>query len=155
MKVLLRQYKIIGTMSDTFSNHTIKEVADTDGCILPEFAIPKLRTFLPDNKETDNEITQVTLEASKDPEGVTREIVASRRFITCMNDSNKTMTDQKVKDDEVARLGKALHNRMVEMLWDSLTLMGQADIAITDVRESKLVECLTPNFASTVKNASE
>ena len=60
MKVLLRQYEIIGTMSDTFTNHTIKEVANTDGCILPEFAIPKLQTFLPDNKKTDDEISQVT-----------------------------------------------------------------------------------------------
>ena len=56
-------------------------------------------------------------------------------------------------DGEVAQLGKALHNRLEEMMWDTLTLQGQADLTITDVRETKLVECLTPSFASTVKNA--
>ena len=48
-----------------------------------------------------------------------------------------------------------MHARLSEMMWDSLTLTGQADLAIAEVREAKLVECLTPNFATTVKNASK
>ena len=70
-----------------------------------------------------------------------------------MTGSYKPMSDGRKTDGEVAQLGKALHNRLEEMMWDTLTLQGQADLTITDVRETKLVECLTPSFASTVKNA--
>ena len=63
------------------------------------------------------------------------------------------MSDGRKTDGEVAQLGKALHNRLEEMMWVTLTLQGQADLAITDVRETKLVECLTHSFASTAKNA--
>ena len=89
----------------------------------------------------------------KDPEAMAREIVASRRYVSWMNDSYKNMVNLKAKDGEIARLGKALHSRMGETLWDTLTLVGQADLAITDVRETKLAECPTPGFISTVRIA--
>ena len=63
------------------------------------------------------------------------------------------MAEDRKSDVEVARLGKALHGTMASMMWDTLTLMGQADLSVTDVRETKLVSCLTPSFAYTVSNA--
>ena len=139
MKVQLRQYEIMGAMSDTFTNYQRILIMDSDRVMLPEFAIPN--------------VAMLGAEVAKDPQGVARELLASRRFITWMTDSYKSMSDGRKTDGEVAQLDKALHNRLEEMMWDTLTLQGQADLAITDVRETKLVECLTPSFASTVKNA--
>ena len=140
-------------MSDTFTNYQRIQIMDSDRVMLPEFAIPKLRSFLPDGEETEDNVAMLGAEVAKDPQGVARELLASRRFITWMTDSYKSMSDGRKTDGEVAQLDKALHNRLEEMMWDTLTLQGQADLAITDVRETKLVECLTPSFASTVKNA--
>ena len=39
-----------------------------------------------------------------------------------MTGSYKPMSDGRKTDGEVAQLGKALHNRLEEMMWDTLTL---------------------------------
>ena len=109
--------------------------------------------FLQDDEETQAGIASLAEDAAKDPGGVAREMFASRKLISWLSNSYKEMAEGRRDDGEVARLGKALHARVGEMMWDTLTLTGQADLAITDVRESKLVECLTPAFASTVRNA--
>ena len=107
MKVQLRQYEIMGAMSDTFNYQRI-QIMDSDRVMLPEFAIPN--------------VAMLGAEVAKDPQGVARELLASRRFITWMTGSYKPMSDGRKTDGEVAQLGKALHNRLEEMMWDTLTL---------------------------------
>ena len=122
VKVKLHQYEIMGAMSDTFTNYQRIQIMDSDGVMLPEFAIPKLRSFLPDGEETEDNVAMLGAEVAKDPQGVARELLASRKFITWMTGSYKSMSDGRKTDGEVAQLGKALHNRLEEMMWDTLTL---------------------------------
>ena len=53
----------------------------------------------------------------------------------------------------VAQVGKKMHEKLFDMMWDTITLAGQADLAVVEVREAKLIECLTTNFAASLKNA--
>ena len=78
MKVQLRQYEIMGAMSDTFTNYQRIQIMDSDRVMLPEFAIPKLRSFLPDGEETEDNVAMLGAEVAKDPQGVARELLASR-----------------------------------------------------------------------------
>ena len=112
----------MGAMSDTFTNYQRIQIMDSDRVMLPEFTIPKLRSFLPDGEETEDNVAMLGAEVAKDPQGVARELLASRRFITWMTGSYKPMSDGRKTDGEVAQLGKALHNRLEEMMWDTLTL---------------------------------
>ena len=141
-------------MADSFTKHNSVVVTDEQGVPLPEYQIPKLRSFLQDDEETQAGIASLAEEAAKDPVGVAWEMFASRKLISWMTNSYKVMTEGRRDDGEVAWLGKALHARVGEMMWDTLTLCGQADIAITDIRETRLLDCLTPGFASKLKKAS-
>ena len=41
------------------------------------------------------------------------------------------------------------------MMWDTLTLVGQTDLAVSDVREASLTDSLTKNFAVSLKQAAK
>ena len=77
MKVLLRQYEIVGAMSETFNNYKSVSIVDEEGVPLPEFARPKLKTFLPDDEETETNLAKLSKSAARDPEGVAREVLAN------------------------------------------------------------------------------
>ena len=94
-------------MADTFTNHKIVAVTDDEGVPLPEFQIPKLRSFLHDNEETEAEVAALAAEAAKDPKGVAREVVASRKFIGWMNASYKEMTEGRRQSENFARVHSA------------------------------------------------
>ena len=59
VKVQLRQYEIMGAMSDTFTNNYQRIlIMDSDRVMLPEFAIPN--------------VAMLGAEVAKDPQGVAR-----------------------------------------------------------------------------------
>ena len=58
VKVQLRQYEIMGAMSDTFTNYQRILIMDSDRVMLPEFAIPN--------------VAMLGAEVAKDPQGVAR-----------------------------------------------------------------------------------
>ena len=154
VKVMLRQYEIIAVLEDPLSTYKPVSVADQDNVLLPEFSVPLLKSFFDDEKEeTRTELAQIAEDAYKDPKGIAREVYASRAFIKWMTRAYRSVIEEKVKDETAATCGQALFKKSSEILWDSLTLAGQTDLAITDAREAKLAECLTQNFNNTVKNA--
>ena len=46
-----------------------------------------------------------------------------------------------------------MHNVLSEMMWDTINLARQADLAVGKVREAKLIKCLTTYCATTLKYA--
>lgn len=142
MKVLLRQYETVGTLESSFAKYEPLNVVDKDGVFLPEHCIPLLRSYLdgPDHEEKGAEMLQ---QAAKDNEGLAWEVIASRGLIAWLTRAYKDLAAEKVRDQDVATLGKRLHGTMADMMWDCLTLCGQADLAITDVRETRLLDSWT------------
>ena len=53
----------------------------------------------------------------------------------------------------MALLGRKVHSQVTDLLWDLLTLVGQEDLTIKEVWETKLMQFLTPSFQSTLKSS--
>ena len=56
--------------------------------------------------------------------------------------------------DKVAREGQHLQKLSSELVWDQLQLTGQADVFLSEARESRYEEFLMPVFKDEVKSRS-
>ena len=134
-----------------FNSWHPKFTRDQDGVPLPEYAIPRLKTFL-DQPEDTEEVQGILDLIEEDPRAVAYELLAQRRLNSRLSSGFKDLLVMSDEATAVGKLGQRLHGRCSEMLFDQLTLAGQTDLSIKGVREARLSECLTPGFNSTLQN---
>ena len=151
VKVSLRHYEALGMVQEDFSAWDPKFTRDQDGVPLPEYTIPRLKSFL-DQQDDTVEVQGILDQIEEDPRAVAFELLAQRRLSAHLSVGFKDLLVLADEATAVGKLGKRLHERCSDMLFDQLTLAGQADLSVKGVREARLSECLTPGFNSTLQN---
>ena len=66
----------------------------------------------------------------------------------------KKVLTKLVKADGISRLAKESHIKIKDWSWDLLQLIGQADVFLTKVRETKYEDFLQPGFKVEMENRS-
>ena len=60
------------------------------------------------DEATEADLAKLTGDAARDPDGIAKEVLAQRRFITWINSAYSSMLEGRVADAGVARLGKVI-----------------------------------------------
>ena len=98
VKLLLRQYEVLATLDDTFTKFQRTGTMDADDCLLPDYAVPRLKDLVNQSDGDRSQISKIVADSAKAPEDFATELLALRRFRSDMIKKYETVA--KVQNHE-------------------------------------------------------
>ena len=153
VKVELKHFEALAVSDAAIKKYDPVEVFDGDEAT-DDWALADLSSYLTAPDIVDDSIQD--LEFNRDNfDRVRAELEAyKRKDSDCVKLYRKALNKLE-EADKVAREGQLLQKLSSELVWDQLQLTGQADVFLSEARESRYEEFLMPVFKDEVKSRSK
>ena len=161
VKLSLKLWETIAASDTVFSSYEGVPTHYSDGTEegpLPDYTLPELKYFTDDESDfARGEVSRMIQLVEDDSAGclprMCTELYGRRQQVKFLTKMVLSLMESKQRDYDAANFAKKLHSQHKDLMMDTLTLMGQEDLAIKQAREFGLKEHLHPVFETALKSA--
>ena len=151
-KVLLHMFENLMGLSKEFETFEGTDIINDDGAVAEEYSVNNISYYGVKESVVDNKkslsFDEVNFKA------LLSEFKALKSRHNDFYAMYKKILTKLVKADGISRLDKESHIKIKDWSWVLLQLIGQTDVFLTKVRETKYEEFMQPGFKVEMKNRS-